>query len=1395
MDITLQWSPGSGYLPIDGWNVYYREYSYLGLNNWILLTDPSLDPSTTSYVVTGLTPNVKYEFAIAKSCIGVFDVLSQATYINVTCPVVSTWQGPVVNGYPTLFYSLYYSDGNAITASDVKVYNTTPVTRLVTNVVGDGIDAVYTTLTPHGLSNTTPVTITNVDPPDYNVVNSTVNVLSLNTFSIPNTSTATYVSDGTIIFNPGMLANCGTSSTMLVGRSTYIEANACSGIQPLICGTDRIYFDYPNSTHSAIGYMGFNPLNKVGSTLPAYCDDYTNPNNPILLDYNTILTPHQYRLGINQIYPTSDRSNLCDADNILNVVTSFTFDDDALATYRNLNSPNYLNLSATVCYDPVALDLKFSIEDGTGRTDINQYTISYGIYDTVSAGPYPYYLDNGTLATSNHVDFRVFGEIPFNSSYTAYISADMTIDIKFNTNVPGTITILSISNVDYSGYTLYDFLSDIASRINTIGAYSAVVVNLGSNNYRLRIYHSDVTIESIDISVDGPNTPLIFIGDPLMQVNYTGSTSGITSAFEYNGFLYGARGNEITKSNIQVTDIANGTTLEYQHTIDFPINQIELVPVTPPSEVFDLKLLQSAGSASYTLTVDNTRGLVYIIDNDTIYVHNATDNVLIDSATFLSIDPSMTYTYRYISVIESTGDILLFAAPAGGPANVDVIQFGGVGAWTYSTTYTYSLAESGGIVYNPITTFVYLSIGLGQVAICDASGIVATVQLLEPDGITNATGAFHLAVYDTGSVYLIKRDSITTPSKHIYSIDTLNNPGVIDGSLTYDDYICGNISIIDNLMYFTIKNSRIVVQYNVISQQVIEQKIVPSLYKKMEGVNGEYAQGAIFLSGSKFVMMNRMNNNNTPGTFEDYQVTNLFVYDYPSNSIVQSLIGGPNDPYTGSAAGWNTSAWNQTFGWDNAGANQNYCYSIGIVVSDIGFIYFKPSLNNRVYVSTLYNETGVAQLWATYSGLNQKNLIRIFNIQNDGSLVSSARNIYQNSSANLGNGICNMKFDSYYNSVIVNGFLGTALNLFDVTNFSGYAGSNYIYDYFLTSESYVGNQSTIGIYWPQRVLTNQQGSIAVFGPHYLFASNKFGYANFSTVDLTTQVTNPVIDLTGDGSSNGLYNTDSLPQLYVPSTNTYWIMGRSLYSAGDYIINIYDAATSGYLLLVASINLSTSGYTLPIIGGSNMIYLDSSNHVVLYDNFTKLFIDVATNTILQQLTVTTSGSLVPVGSDVYMDYLPGAPNEEAWGLIGSSPIISSANTYRYITVTYEDPTTSGNTLFYDVYGDTQPVAISDTFGQWKEIDNTNWTTIPSSISVSLGTILEFTSFIINAPLVQVRNITQATTYTLGNSLNNIPSCTITADLISLNSGDQLEFEFTNPIYPTCPYINTTTITIT
>ena len=1397
MDITIAWSDGGGLQATDGWNVLYRERTSTNTNNWILATDPPLPASTNQYTITGLTQNVVYDVLVSKSCNAIFDLVSQSGFSRVTCPVVATWQGPVVNNQPTLFYSVYYEEGTDVEQIYIRAYDCTPEVYQIVNAVGNSSSITYTTGSTHNLLPNAIVTITGVSPSGYNITGKIISVTGTQ-FVIANSYMGTYVpSSGIVTYNPGMAGDGTPRSNYLYGKLSYQIQNAATSFNIMyFCATDVLNYVLPSNTSSVAGYFGIQPYNCGGycqGGSVSYCDD------PILLKYSTPTNPVQYKIGtfVNKLKDNDVFlfQEYCRADSVTEVTSYFTFDDDATQTYRNLNVPNYAYLSTAACFDSTEVSANITVADGTGRTNITGYNITYDVYDTSSGGPYPYLKDNGLPETSNNIQFRVFGELNYSSSFASSLTSGMDIDIKFNTNVPSTITVLSLSNVNYTGFTLSGFLTDLANKINTIGVYTAVVVPLGAGAFALRIYHSDVTILSLGLTYNSPLNPFGLVGSPLLQENYSPGEALIGSAFEYNGFIYGARGSD-NIANIQVTEIATGNTIGYSHPIDFLIREIELVPVAPPTEVYDVKVLQTnTGNYPYNLAIDETNGYIYVINNNDITVYDLSNNQL-DTANLATIIGS-SRVYRHICVLENTGNIFLFESPAGGPASVDVIQYLSPGNWTYVNTYTYTESSPGDIKYNPVTGFIYLSIGLGQVNVFDNTGSIGVIQLQEPD-TTNAVGSFQMAVDNTsGMVYMIRRDSTTlfgvTPSKHIYTIDSSGNAGVIDGSLYWNVDICGAIALDGDSLYFTERYSRTFIEFDKTTLTQLGAKNIPSVYKKLENTNNaEFTQGAYIIGPNRFVVMNYVNTTNTLGTAADYQITDLFVYDYANNAVVQSLIGGPNEPYSGLITGWNPNVDGPTFAYNNV--NINYAYSLSIKIASTGKIYWKGALNTPFLVSQSYTEGGVAQIWAIQALQGSKALIRIFNIQSDGTLEVSNRLICQNYT----NAIRNMRYDSHYGGVIVNSYLGSILDIWDPTNLTGYVGNTVPISYpsstYFTSVDYLGNGTTAGLYWAQRILSNNQGGIAIFGPRYPAFTNRYGYMNFAESDIKTQSIAPTFSSTADSVNPGLYNTDSYPQMYVSATNTYWVTGRTLYYAGDEIINIYDAPNSGPLTLLHTINLTAAGVTFS--GFTLMTYLPSEDTVVIYGSIGKFFININTYVgVLHNiaLPVPGSGALVYTPTGNYLDYRLDS-TQEAWGLLGTIPVTTTNLTYSGLSINCEDSASATANFTYDLYlGLDGPTVNATTFGQWKEITDTTWATIPPSITVSLGSKIEFTSFILDKPIVEVRNITQGTTHT-SNSISGIDLITLIANNVMLTTGDVLEIEFVNPYKSDCPFINTTTITI-
>lgn len=84
-----------------------------------------------------------------------------------------------------------------LSVSDNLIYLNSAIETTISNAVGSGTEVVYTTVEVHGYLTGQSVTITGVDPAQYNLVEQTITAVSTNTFTVASSVTGTYVSGGT----------------------------------------------------------------------------------------------------------------------------------------------------------------------------------------------------------------------------------------------------------------------------------------------------------------------------------------------------------------------------------------------------------------------------------------------------------------------------------------------------------------------------------------------------------------------------------------------------------------------------------------------------------------------------------------------------------------------------------------------------------------------------------------------------------------------------------------------------------------------------------------------------------------------------------------------------------------------------------------------------------------------------------------------------------------------------------------------------------------------------------------------------------------------------------------------------------------------------------------------
>jgi hypothetical protein len=1314
MNLNITWVPVQGFNPTDEYDILYKVHDPNGLTNWSIANPTPLPYTETSYLIQGLDENTVYDIAVAKSCVGTTDILSERSGVVVGVPLVSTWQGPMVNGKPTLFYSVFYPEGIHVYTTSVTAYDT-----------------------------------------------------------------STY---------DNFLINCsaGTTALAVTGRSIYQLTDVCTTPNAVLCGTDAIQSVSPSNISSAAGYLGYDAFYAYNNQLQTFCDSYTNASNPLLFEYNT-----QYKLGIttNFIYPYQFISSDPLTPSIPLTAPSFTFLDNPSDPYPNLNSPNSANISVALCFDATTGKFKVTQHDGLGRTDISQYYFEYYLKDSLG-NQLPLTDNIGVPYYSNYLEYFVFCGIVNPGISSSDLSSTTSVVVELTTNTPSTITVLTLNNMPYGGLTEAQVLTNIAFQINALGGiYTArYIPSLGL--FKINVPGVDIVSATIYLNPNVPNS----LGPSIAQGAISGA--GITSSVTYGNFIYGARGNDST-CNIQVTDQINETTVTVSHTIPYSVNTLEIVPLPPPDRSFTLQSVDTSGSYMIIPAVKDggwNDGYLYTWDNTSINVYapnSAPGDPPIDSINGIGLGISTQVDTLHFNL--SDGYLYLFSLTYDA---YYVVNHSALATWSLVTSGSFAggFRITGDVLYNPIDTSIYVSIDSAQVIKIDTSYTITTIQLLEVDGITNATGIMGMALdTDTGDIYCTQinydNSGIAYTSQNIYVIQTGIYSYTIDGSTRWNTAVSGRGSVVAGQLYITTKTTRELIRFDTtdLSGNTWIPYRIPYVYERVSTTGLEHINSAlVFNDGSgdlKFVMLNHMNNTTSSPTINAFDISNVIVYNHSTRQVDYILAGADlTNPLYGSIS----------IGYQNTGS---YINARGIVIApQVGKIYLKQAVNISIQRFDFFaGETGIAQLWGAAGYFATTcTLIRIWNIQSDGSLVESKRTICQSVGTSWGAKNITMKYSGFYGKMIIhnsntNNF---GLSLINTYNFIGYIGGNASITGVYQLEVPVSNPiDGTSLTTALTIACDSTGKIVLFGLYYdalTTIPSDYGYAVFTNNQLNTLGQYPTITLTGRSGNTGLFNTDTLTQVYNPNDNTIWVTGRMQYNAGDTVIWIYDIDTNTFTDVIDLTNTGTEiglGYAL-----------DTANNILLYTNYSNcILFNTSTKTFINQFAASnTAIAPVVINNIFYIDTVSGT---EDWTSIVSSSNSYTGNVYSILETWSDDPSFT-NLITYtgDLYTVPEfPTPTSLTFGQFKDVTSTTWITIPSTIATSVGMILEFTSFILDKPLVTIRNITQGTTYSASNDLNSVTIYSITADGSTLATGDTLEFEFANPQSPDCPFINRTTIT--
>lgn len=650
MDIIVTWGNPAGTQITDEFDVLYKIYDTNNSYSWVVANLTPLPSTATSYTITGLDPNVIYRVAITKSCLGTPSILTEDMYVNIVCPQVSVWQGAPQNGYPTLYYSLYYPDSIHVDKSEIFAIDSTVANR----------------------------------------------------FPI----------------------DCSAGPTAVVtGRTTYQTSNVCAvgGLPSLLsCSKQAVDFLYPSSLTSAAGYYG---LDNIQFFNPP-CDG--TATDPVLFEigktykFNIVTVIENVQVGFNLTYKTVDETcqNVASADTWLPIVIA--------------NNPSFI--SGASCYDSATGEMSFTVEDGTGKTNIDSYTLVYETNDAQAVPPsitnLPLVDASGTVLTDPHVKYVVYCPISFTTGSSPLVASLLSDGMSFDFYLynPAAVAVHSQSGLNFAGLTVAQALTAIAADISNATSIVANYVSISGNAY-LRIEVPGMPYVSGKIILSGPNILSSGITADLPQ-NTLATTAqyGVQSGFRRQNasaesIIYGTRaftgniGCRIVTSNLT----SPGPTPEYNHTIDYPVTKIISVNAPAPAYAYDVKHI-GPDNAYYSLGfgLDKTGGTW---DEYTYYaVFNGTTNEIVcydPSGTFYDSDSltlNIQLPVKYIEV-NNAGYLVLICEedPAAVLDNVYTIQHTALN--TYTILDSISVSSSDEIYSSTVTgrqVYTVASVDIGQ---------------------------------------------------------------------------------------------------------------------------------------------------------------------------------------------------------------------------------------------------------------------------------------------------------------------------------------------------------------------------------------------------------------------------------------------------------------------------------------------------------------------------------------------------------------------------------------------------------------------------------------------------------------------------------------------------------
>jgi hypothetical protein len=558
MNVLVTWVPDVASLsPTDVFNVFYKVADSLNLNSWSLANPTPLPSTATSYTITGLEPNTVYRIAVEKSCLGLpSQFISETEVTLVGCPIYAYYQGPVVNGYPTLFYSVSYPQSNNVQVANSILYDITVA--------------------------------------DYNY---------LSRCTLPNPCTEVAFPIGR-----GVRANSSCASCNPPGQTTAF-----------LCGSDYMVFDYPSNLSSGVGYYGVASTPSGGTAISQSCPaGLGTPGLPILLSYGGTyrFALQQGAVGVSPVAPYTFPQYPGPSSTLLDTADCLTATTGTPSVTINNIAPDTSRLSGVLTYNGLTGLVRQVIVDGTNQTaingNINHYQFTYYVEDNF-ANVFPLVNSNGQMITTPSISYTRHSPI-YISITAAELSAGMTIICK--TLNPFPATVVNVTGVDMTGMSVANFCTSIAQLLTAAG-YPSDHVFYGGAHY-VRFALPDAIYTGAQIEVDGPNViggPTSYNGTPYGLLNtYVGGNPWISGDDVISTSL---TGNTVGQYKIYTDDfwqmIPGGGVINanINDTIEFVMfdTDIQLYEVEnlTTSTVYDLANYSDIGSLPMFNTKNNVR--------------------------------------------------------------------------------------------------------------------------------------------------------------------------------------------------------------------------------------------------------------------------------------------------------------------------------------------------------------------------------------------------------------------------------------------------------------------------------------------------------------------------------------------------------------------------------------------------------------------------------------------------------------------------------------------------------------------------------------------------------------------------------------------------------------------